>query len=158
MFKTIFAVGFLSFAAVINAAAQDSDRIDRLEKEVQETKARLSKLEALLANPSNSQNPVTSGEAQTNMIDGYKQRIHDKIMRLVVLPPNIQGNPEAAFDVVMQPDGNPLGVKLKSSSGNKAYDNAVERAILKAAPLPLPPDAALFKYLRELTLRFKAQE
>ena len=91
------------------------------------------------------------------MIDEYKQRIRLKIMRLVVLPPNIPGNAEAEFDVVIQPDGNLLGVKLKNSSGNKAYDNAVERAILKALPLPLPPDAALFKYFRELTLGFRAQ-
>ena len=95
--------------------------------------------------------------AQAEMIDGYKQRIHDKIMRFIVLPPNMQGNPEAEFDVLLQPDGNPLGVKLKRSSGNAAYDSAVERAVLKAQPLPLPSDAAMFKYFRELTLRFRAQ-
>lgn len=96
--------------------------------------------------------------AQTKMIADYKQRIKDRIQKFIVLPPNMQGNPEAEFDVVLLHDGNPLGVKLKRSSGNPAYDNAVERAILKAQPLPLPPDQALFRYFRELNLAFRPQQ
>jgi colicin import membrane protein len=96
--------------------------------------------------------------AQAKLIADYKERIKAKIQRLVVLPPNMQGNPEAEFDVVLLPDGNPLGIKLKRTSGNPAYDNAVERAILKAQPLPLPPDQALFRYFRELNLAFRPQQ
>ena len=96
--------------------------------------------------------------AQAKLIAEYKERIKAKIQRLITLPQNMQGNPEAEFDVVLLPDGNPLGVKLKRSSGNPAYDNAVERAILKAQPLPLPPDQALFRYFRELNLAFRPQQ
>lgn len=95
--------------------------------------------------------------AQDKLIADYKERIRVKIQRLIQLPQNMQGNPEAEFDVVLLPDGNPLGVKLKRSSGNPAYDNAVERAILKAQPLPLPPDQALFRHFRELNLAFRPQ-
>jgi colicin import membrane protein len=59
---------------------------------------------------------------------------------------------------VVLPDGNVLGVKLKKPSGNPAYDNAVERAISRAQPLPMPPDPALLKDFRELNLKFRAQE
>jgi colicin import membrane protein len=96
--------------------------------------------------------------AQEKLIADYKERIRAKIMRFIVLPPNMQGNPQAEFDVVLLPDGNPLSVKLKRSSGNAAYDTAVERAILKAQPLPLPPDQALFRYFRELNLTFRPQQ
>jgi colicin import membrane protein len=34
----------------------------------------------------------------------------------------------------------------------------VERAILRAQPLPLPPDPALFKDFRELNLIFRPKE
>ncbi|HEV2009235.1 MAG TPA: energy transducer TonB, partial [Burkholderiales bacterium] len=78
--------------------------------------------------------------ARKNEIDKYKTAIHDKIKRFIVLPPNLQGNPEAEFDVTLLPDGNPLGVKLRRTSGNSSYDNAIERAILKAQPLPVPRD------------------
>jgi colicin import membrane protein len=39
-----------------------------------------------------------------------------------------------------------------------AYDAAVERAILKASPLPLPPDPALFQQFRDLHLRIRPKE
>ena len=42
--------------------------------------------------------------------------------------------------------------ELTKPSGSAAYDSAVERAIKKAQPLPLPPDAALFDRFRELRL------
>jgi colicin import membrane protein len=96
--------------------------------------------------------------AQAKLKNEYVERIRTKIKRFIVLPPNLQGNPEAEFDVVLLPDGNPLGVKLKRTSGNTAYDNAVERAIIKAQPLPLPPDPAMFKEFRELNLKFRPQE
>ena len=94
--------------------------------------------------------------ARKTQMDRYKAAIRDKIKRFIVLPPNMQGNPEAEFDVVQLPGGEVLGVKLKRGSGNTAYDNAVERAILKSQPLPLPPDPTLFT--RELNLTFRPQE
>jgi colicin import membrane protein len=97
--------------------------------------------------------------ARQSQIDKYKKAISDKIRRFLVLPPNLQGNPEAEFNVVVLPDGNILGGStLRRSSGNPAYDSAVERAIARAQPLPLPPDPALFREFRELNLRFKPQE
>jgi colicin import membrane protein len=96
--------------------------------------------------------------AQSKLRNEYIERIRTKIRRFIVQPPNLQGNPESEFDVVVLPDGNVLGVKLKRASGNAAYDNAVERAISRAQPLPLPPDPAMAKDFRELNLRFKAQE
>ena len=99
-----------------------------------------------------------AASAQAKLIAEYTERIRNKIQRLVVMPPNVQPNIEAEFDVVLLPDGNPLGVKLRRSSGNPSYDNAVERAILKAQPLPLPPDQALFRYFRELKLAFRPQQ
>ena len=86
--------------------------------------------------------------------EGHQRQIKSRIVR----PPNLQGNEESEFDIVVLPDGNVLGVKLKKPSGNPAYDNAVERAISRAQPLPMPPDPALLKDFRELNLKFRAQE
>lgn len=96
--------------------------------------------------------------AQTRLRNEYIERIRARIKRFVVLPPNIQGNPEAEFDVVLLPGGDVLSAKLKRASGNAAYDGAVERAIQKAAPLPLPPNPAMFRDFRELNLKFRPQE
>ena len=85
-------------------------------------------------------------------------RISSHIRRFVVMPPDIVGNPQAEFEVSLIPTGEVLNVKLSRSSGNPAYDNAVERAIRKASPLPLPTDPALVGRFRELKLKFRPNE
>lgn len=96
--------------------------------------------------------------AKGRVVADYKQRIQSKIHSKIVLPPELIGNPQAEFDVVLLPSGDVLSVKLARPSGVPAYDSAVERAIYKAQPLPLPPDATLFREFRELHLKFKAKE
>ena len=60
--------------------------------------------------------------------------------------------------MVLLPGGEVLHVKLRRGSGVAVYDSAVERAILRAQPLPLPPDPALFKDFRELNLKFRPEK
>ena len=96
--------------------------------------------------------------ARKNALNKYKNGIRDKIQRFIVRPPHLQGNEASEFDIVVLPDGTVLSVKLRKSSGNAAYDNAIERAISRAQPLPMPPDPVLLKDFRELNLDFKAQE
>ena len=99
-----------------------------------------------------------AASARSSLIDKYKAMIHNKIKRYVVVPPNLSGNPEAEFSVVLLPDGEVLRATLVRSSGSPVYDAAVERAILRASPLPLPPDASLFEQFRTLDLHFKPNE
>ena len=87
---------------------------------------------------------------------GYVDKIRTKIRMNVVLPSDIKGNPEAIFDVIQLPTGEVFSAKLMKSSGHKAYDEAVERAILKSSPLPKPDRPEQFQ--RELQLKFKPQE
>lgn len=88
-------------------------------------------------------------KAQLDWID----RIRGRIRGYIILPPDIPGNPEAIYDIVQLPTGEIIDVKLRKSSGVRAYDDAVQRAILKASPLPRPVPADLFQ--RNLELRFR---
>jgi len=72
MVKAIVIIGFLSSAVAFNSNAQDSERIGQLEKEIQEIKLRLSKLESLLSNPSKAQEHVTSGEGWKSVMNWRK--------------------------------------------------------------------------------------
>ncbi len=92
------------------------------------------------------------------VMDEHKARIVAKIRRNIVMPPEVPDNAKAEFSVTLLPGGSVLSVKLVKASGVTAYDSAVERAILKAQPLPLPLDAALFSRFRELHLKFSAKE
>jgi colicin import membrane protein len=87
---------------------------------------------------------------------GYVDKIRSKIKANISLPLEIKGNPEAIFDVVQLPTGEVLTARLRKSSGHEAYDQAVERAILKSSPLPRPERPDQFR--RELQLNFRPQE
>ncbi len=82
----------------------------------------------------------------------YIAALRGKIRGNIVLPPGIKGNPEAEFKITQLPTGEVIGVKISKSSGNRALDEAIERAIKKSDPLPLPDDPSLFQ--RELTLKY----
>lgn len=86
----------------------------------------------------------------------YEAKIRNKVRGNIVLPLDIQGNPEAHFLVVQLPTGEVLSSRLVKSSGYRAYDEAVERAILKSSPLPRPDRPELFN--RELKLTFRPKD
>jgi len=86
----------------------------------------------------------------------YEAKIRNKVRGNIVLPPDIQGNPEAHFLVVQLPTGEVLSSRLVKSSGSRAYDEAVERAVLKSSPLPKPDRPELFS--RELKLTFRPRD
>lgn len=92
------------------------------------------------------------------MVDEYVSKIQSKIRRNIIMPPDVANDARTEFAVTLLPGGTVLNARLNKSSGNSAYDNAVERAILKSQPLPLPPDAALFNRFRELKLGFRPIE
>ncbi len=92
------------------------------------------------------------------VVDEHRARIVAKIRRNIVMPPDVPDNARAEFDVTLLPGGSVLSAKLTKPSGKEAYDSAVERAIFKAQPLPLPSDVALFNKFRELHLIFSPRE
>lgn len=92
------------------------------------------------------------------VVDEYQAKIQAKIRRNIVMPPDVAKDALAVFMVTLLPGGSVLNVVQVKSSGNPAYDDAVNRAILKSDPLPLPPDVTLFNRFRELNLKFKPTE
>lgn len=114
---------------------------------------------AVLAAQQQAARDKAAQEAATGrVVDEYIAKISGKIRRNIVMPPDVPSDARAEFLVTLLPGGRVLDVKLKKSSGNAAYDSAVERSILKSDPLPLPPDAGLFNRFRELRLGFQPVE
>ncbi|MBY0339877.1 MAG: TonB C-terminal domain-containing protein [Rhodocyclaceae bacterium] len=83
----------------------------------------------------------------------YQGKIAAKIRGNLMVPPGVSGNPEAEFRVNQLPTGEVVEVRLKRSSGHKALDEAIERAIYKSSPLPKPERPEDFA--RELELKFR---
>ncbi len=86
----------------------------------------------------------------------WQREITAKIRSNIILPPDLAANPQAEFDVALLPTGEVLSVRLARSSGNRALDDAWERAILKSSPLPRPSKPEIF--VRDLRLKFRPSE
>jgi colicin import membrane protein len=139
-------------AEVKPKADRQAERVMR-EQLAQEQKAlEQERREQELKNLLSQQQAAAKNKAQAE----YIARIVAKVRSNWLLPPDIKGNPEAVFSVVQLPTGEVLSARIVKSSGNPAYDMAVERAILKSSPLPLPASRELFE--RELRLTFRPFE
>ena len=98
---------------------------------------------------------AATARARAKAEGDYVAKIRSKVRGNIIIA-EVNGNPEAVFSVVQLPTGEVLTATLTKSSGNAAYDQAVERAILKSSPLPKPDQADVFQ--RQLTLKFRPQE
>ena len=96
--------------------------------------------------------------ARSKALAAWADKIRAVIRGNIVLPQNIQGNPEAVFEILLLPTGDVLNVTLKKSSNNSLLDDAIERAILKSSPLPKPDDPSVFERRLQLTYRPKDEQ
>jgi colicin import membrane protein len=88
---------------------------------------------------------ASTGTAQQSATPSasYAGKVVGKIRPNIVFADadSVQGNPAAEVDIRIAPDGSILQpIRLSKSSGNKAWDNAVLRAIEKADSLPRDTD------------------
>ena len=125
-------------------AQQEKERAEQLAREQDEALRKLAQSQAA---------------AQARLVDEYKRRIADRIRRFIIEPAGLRDNPEVEYDVVVLPGGEVLDVRIRRASGQAAWDSAVERAIRRAQPLPLPPpESGLMREFRELNLKFRPKE
>lgn len=105
------------------------------------------------------QRQQASASRQARLVGEFQDRIRGKILGYLRLPHNLTGNPEVTFKVALLPNGEVVRVTLVHSSGQPAYDQEMERAILKASPLPLPNERDVAAVFREgLILKFRPRE
>lgn len=106
-----------------------------------------------------AKNAQAQAVVSSGALDSATARIVAKIKRFVNPQVCGTGKPVLEFDVSLMPTGEVIGTpKLQKSSGIPACDQAVERAILQAQPLPLPKDVELFAHFRDLSLKFRPND
>jgi colicin import membrane protein len=70
----------------------------------------------------------------------YGGKVRAKVKPNVIFTDDIQGNPEAEVEVRSLPDGTIMSQRLVKSSGNKAWDDAVVKAIIRTETMPRDVD------------------
>ncbi|MDR1227862.1 MAG: TonB C-terminal domain-containing protein [Azoarcus sp.] len=96
------------------------------------------------------------GGGNPGELDAYKNAVAAKIRRNLLKPPGLSGNPEAQLEIEQILGGNGgevVNVQIRKSSGNRALDEAILRAIRKSSPLPLPDNRNLFDRKLQITFR-----
>lgn len=81
-------------------------------------------------------------------------RIRAKIRGNIIIP-DLNGNPSVQYRIVILPSGEITEVTLVRSDGTRVWDEAVERAIRKSSPLPLPENSEVFERVLSPTFRPK---
>lgn len=96
-----------------------------------------------LAGATGSPNAAGSSLRSKGPSASYAGRIAARIKPNIVFTEVITGNPSAEVEIRVAPDGTIVGIKLLKSSGVKAWDDAVVRAVEKTSILPKDTDGTV---------------
>ena len=107
-----------------------------------------------MAGASGDENSKGTALKATGPSASYAGRIRARIKPNITFTEDVAGNPKAEVEVRTSPDGTIISRKLLSSSGNKAWDEAVLKAIDKTATLPRDEDGRVPPVL-EISFRHK---
>ena len=89
-----------------------------------------------LANATGGANATGKDKTTAGPSGAYGGKVSAKVKPNIVYPDAVSGNPHAVVQVRAAPDGTIVGTKLVQPSGNKAWDDAVLRALEKTETLP----------------------
>lgn len=95
-------------------------------------------LERMMGQAGATGNANAKGTAQQSSgpSASYGGRVVARIKPNIVFTDVVNGNPHAVVEIRVLPDGTIVNSKLTQSSGNKAWDDAVLRAVERTATLP----------------------
>jgi colicin import membrane protein len=135
-------------------------RVDETQKRIQQELAREQHAIAIdrerqqIRDQLAKESSAATSKALATWIGKIQTHIRNRINKDVA--DAVPGNPASVFVVTLLPTCEVLKITLIKSGGNKAYDDEVERAILKASPLPRPDKTEVFE--RELRLTFRPKD
>lgn len=96
-----------------------------------------------MAGATGGENATGSAQRSSGPSGSYGDRITAKVRPNIVFPDAIDGNPLTDVEVRASPDGTIVGIRIVKSSGNKAWDEAVVRALQKTDTLPRDVDGRI---------------
>jgi colicin import membrane protein len=131
-------------------AAEDAKRKAEQEKAAAEA-ARQREAEAALQAQIKAEQELARAKSA---LAEYIPYIQQKVQRNWLRPAGSPAGLSCLVQVRLIPGGEVASVQVIRSSGDPLFDDSVEKAVLKASPLPLPTDASLFNHFREINFNF----
>lgn len=107
----------------------------------------------------NSATNAALAKQQAAQLREFTLAINRKIKSQWRRPPQVSGQLSTLMRITLIPGGEVTSVIVTKSSGNEAFDASVKDAVLRASPLPVPADAAVFRdNFRIFSLNYTTEE
>ncbi len=90
-----------------------------------------------------------------SVLGEYVAYIADKVERNWLRPPGSAAGLKCTVNVKLIPGGDVVSARVVQSSGDTVFDDSAEKAVLRAAPLPVPDDPSIAKHFRDFNFVFK---
>ena len=126
--------------AAATKAKEEAKKVAAEEKQAEALRKENLKRMQGMAGASGDENAKGTALKASGPSASYAGRIRARIKPNITFTEDVAGNPKAEVEVRTSPDGTIISRKLLSSSGNKAWDDAVLKAIDKTNTLPRDED------------------
>jgi len=134
--------------------ADEKKKAEDAKRKADDEKARAAS-EAELRKSLEAEERLTALRSSSAMSSWIAQ-IANRIQRAWIRPPSARPGIDCVVHVTQVPGGAVTSVKVGECNGDAAVRQSIEDAVIRASPLPPPPDPALFE--RDLDIRFKPQD
>lgn len=132
-------------------AAAEKAKAQRLAAEENRRRTEQAELARMLA-----EEDALLAAADSGALAEYVALIRQKVERNWVRPPGAAAGLECELYVTQIPGGQVTGVRIGNCPADDAVRRSIEAAVLRASPLPMPANQALFE--RNLRFVFKPEE
>jgi S1-C subfamily serine protease/outer membrane biosynthesis protein TonB len=97
---------------------------------------------------------VAAAATAQRIVADYTSRVGDAIGAQFLIPPSATADTRAEIEFRVMPNGQVSGLRFVRKSGNAAFDVAIENAVERARPLPVPTDPVAYQQFRDQRLVF----
>ena len=141
-------------------AKQDAKDLEKLQQQKQAEATKKQRDEAMkrmmgIAGATGGAEATGAAQKSSGPSASYGGKVRAKVKPNVLFTDDIAGNPSAEVEVRTTPDGTIVGQRLVKSSGNKAWDDAVIKAIIRTETMPRDVDG---KVPTPMILEFRPKE
>jgi hypothetical protein len=134
-----------------NAQPAEAGAQSERDRVAAEQRRRAAELQAALAAESERAESEAAG-----LLDEYIRTIETRIKQNWNRPLSARPGIDCVVNVVQLPSGDVMSATVAACNGDDAVRRSIERAVLDASPLPMPPDPSLFE--RNLRVNFRPDE